>query len=175
MASLRPSGPLPTPGHMPAGSTMAAIYKRGYLIVGVDQSIPLLSFRDPATGEIDGFDVAIARQAAKAIFGNEHAVKLVAITSAQQAGRDTLVSEIPEYTLLIGQARADNRDGLPLGASYLQEASYLMRTRLLPAAAELYRQENARLARSQAKATSIPLIAMIVAVICGIVLFLAQR
>ena len=63
---------------------MAAIFKRGYLIVGVDQSIPLLSFRDPATGEIDGFDVAIARQVAKAIFGNENAVKLVAITSAQR-------------------------------------------------------------------------------------------
>ncbi len=84
VASLRPSGPLPSPGHMPAGSTMAAIYKRGYLIVGVDQSIPLLSFRDPATGQIDGFDVAIARQVAKAIFGNENAVKLVAITSAQR-------------------------------------------------------------------------------------------
>jgi polar amino acid transport system substrate-binding protein len=84
VASLRPSGPLPTPRHMPAGSTMAAIYKRGYLIVGVDQSTPLLSYRDPATGRVDGFNVAIARQVAKAIFGNENAVKLVAITSAQR-------------------------------------------------------------------------------------------
>ena len=84
VASLRPSGPLPDPGHMPAGSTMAAIYKRGYLIVGVDQTTPLLSYRDPATGRVDGFNVAIARQVAKAIFGNENAIKLVAITSAQR-------------------------------------------------------------------------------------------
>jgi polar amino acid transport system substrate-binding protein len=63
---------------------MAAIYKRGYLIVGVDQSTPLLSYRNPTNGRIDGFNVAIARQVAKAIFGNENAIKLVAITSAQR-------------------------------------------------------------------------------------------
>lgn len=84
VASLRPSGPLPAPGQMPAGSTMAAIHQRGYLIVGVDQTTPLLSYRDPATGQVDGFNVAIARQVAKAIFGNENAIKPVAITSAQR-------------------------------------------------------------------------------------------
>src|SRR5262249_23688912 len=36
------------------------------------------------SGRVDGFNVAIARQVAKAIFGNENAVKLVAITSAQR-------------------------------------------------------------------------------------------
>jgi len=84
VASLRPSGPLPAPGHMPAGSTMAAIYKRGHLTVGVDQTTPLLSYLDPATGRIDGFNVAIARQVAKAIFGTENAIKFVAITSAER-------------------------------------------------------------------------------------------
>jgi polar amino acid transport system substrate-binding protein len=84
VSSLRPSNPLPAPGHMPAGSTMAAIYKRGYLIVGVDQTTPLLSYRDPATGRVDGFNVAIARQIAKAIFGSENAIKPVAITSAER-------------------------------------------------------------------------------------------
>ena len=84
VASLRPSSPLPAPRHMPAGSTMAAIYKRGHLTVGVDQTTPLLSYLDPATGRIDGFNVAIARQVAKAIFGNENAIKFVAITSAER-------------------------------------------------------------------------------------------
>jgi len=63
---------------------MAAIYARKHLTVGVDQSTPLLSDLDPATGRIDGFNVAIARQVAKAIFGNENAIKFVAITSAQR-------------------------------------------------------------------------------------------
>jgi polar amino acid transport system substrate-binding protein len=84
VASLRPSGPSPAPGHMPAGSTMAAIYQRGYLIIGIDQTTPLLSYRDPATGQVDGFNVAIARQVAKAIFGTENAVKYVAVTSAER-------------------------------------------------------------------------------------------
>jgi polar amino acid transport system substrate-binding protein len=84
VASLRPSGPLPAPRHMPAGSTMATIYKSGHLTVGVDQTTPLLSYLDPATGRIDGFNVAIVRQIAKAIFGNENAIKFVAITSAQR-------------------------------------------------------------------------------------------
>jgi polar amino acid transport system substrate-binding protein len=84
VASLRPAGPPPAPGHMPAGSTMAAIYQRGYLIIGVDQTTPLLSYRDPATGQVDGFNVAIARQVAQAIFGNENAVRYVAVTSAER-------------------------------------------------------------------------------------------
>jgi polar amino acid transport system substrate-binding protein len=102
VASLRPSGPLPAPGHMPAGSTMAAIQSRKYLIVGVDQTTPLLSYRDPATGLVDGFNVAIVRQVAKAIFGNEDAVKLVAITSAQRQAviQDRTVDIIADPTTI---------------------------------------------------------------------------
>lgn len=87
----------------------------------------------------------------------------------------TLDTEIPEYTMLIGEARADSLDGQPVGASYLQEASYLMRSRLLPAADDLYRRENARLARSYATATGFPVIAVIVGVLCAIVLARVQR
>jgi hypothetical protein len=94
---------------------------------------------------------------------------------ATRSDLTTLVTEIPEYTMLIGEAKADSRDGLPVGASYLQEASYLMRSRLLPAADDLYRQENARLASSYARATEFPVIAVIAAIICAIVLFRAQR
>jgi hypothetical protein len=95
--------------------------------------------------------------------------------AAARADLSTLDSGIPEYTMLIGQARADSRDGLPVGASYLQEASSLMRSRLLPAAGDLYRQENARLAGSYAQATEFPVAAVIVAVLCAIVFFGGQR
>ena len=82
--SLRPSGALPAPGHMPAGSAMAAIARRGYLTVGVDQTIFLTSYRDPLSGQLTGFDVDIARQMAKAIFGSPDRIKFKAITSAQR-------------------------------------------------------------------------------------------
>jgi hypothetical protein len=95
-------------------------------------------------------------------------------TSAAMSGLSTLGTEIPEYTMLIGKAEADSRDGLPVGASYLQEASYLMRGALIPAADGLYRQENARLASSYAKASGFPVIAVIVAVLIAIALFRVQ-
>jgi polar amino acid transport system substrate-binding protein len=88
--SLRPAGPLPPPGHMPAGSPMATIAKHGYLRVGVDQTIDLSSYRDPLTGQLEGFDISVAQQIAQAIFGkpdngdpDEH-IQFKAITSAQR-------------------------------------------------------------------------------------------
>jgi polar amino acid transport system substrate-binding protein len=68
-ASLRP-GPQPAPGAMPPGSTMAAIAERGRLVVGVDQNTELWGFRNPSTGRVEGFDIDLAREIARAIFGD---------------------------------------------------------------------------------------------------------
>lgn len=82
-ASLRP-GPLPSPGAMPAGSTMAAIAERGRLIVGVDQNTYLFGFRDPATGQLEGFDIDIAREIARAIFGDPNRIQLRVVNASQR-------------------------------------------------------------------------------------------
>jgi polar amino acid transport system substrate-binding protein len=66
---LRP-GPLPAPGGMPPGSTMAAIAERGRLIVGVDQNTNPFGFRNPSSGLLEGFDVDVAREIARSIFGD---------------------------------------------------------------------------------------------------------
>jgi polar amino acid transport system substrate-binding protein len=85
VASLRPSGSLPRPGAMPAGSTMAKIVARGRLIAGVSQNTYLFGFRDATTGEIKGFDVDIVKEVATAIFGDwQNHVQFVAVTSAQR-------------------------------------------------------------------------------------------
>jgi polar amino acid transport system substrate-binding protein len=84
LASLPPTGPLPSPGHMPPRSTMARIYQRGYLIAGVDQTIYLDSYRDPLTDQLEGFDIDVARQIAQAIFGSPDRIEFRAITSAQR-------------------------------------------------------------------------------------------
>ncbi|MHC9293246.1 glutamate ABC transporter substrate-binding protein [Mycobacterium sp. LTG2003] len=68
-ASLRP-GPAPTPGAMPPGSTMAAIAQRGRLIVGVDQNTYLFGFRNPSSRQLEGFDIDVAREIARDIFGD---------------------------------------------------------------------------------------------------------
>ncbi|MFD3545468.1 hypothetical protein ACFWUW_07570 [Streptomyces sp. NPDC058655] len=58
----------------------------------------------------------------------------------------TLLGEqLPRYTGLIEQARATNRQGLPLGGAYLRYANEQMTTQLLPAAQRLYEAETGRL------------------------------
>ena len=86
-----------------------------------------------------------------------------------------LSTELPVYTGLVETARADNRLGLPVGAAYLAEASQLMRSRLLPAADALYRQENARLAAVYGQATGLPVLGVVVALIAAVVLVGVQR
>ena len=88
-ASLRP-GPQPAPGAMPPGSTMANILARGRLIVGVDQSTNLFGSRNPATGQLEGFDVDLARELARSIFGDPNQVDLRVVTAAQ---RETALQE----------------------------------------------------------------------------------
>jgi polar amino acid transport system substrate-binding protein len=63
-ASLRPFGT-----KAEADAAVADIRARGRLIVGLDIGSNLFSFRDPITGEITGFDVDIAGEIARDIFG----------------------------------------------------------------------------------------------------------
>jgi polar amino acid transport system substrate-binding protein len=82
-ASLRP-GPLPSPGAMPPGSTMAAIEERGRLIVGVDQNTFMFGFRDPSSGQLEGFDIDLAREIARAIFGDPDRIELQVVDAGQR-------------------------------------------------------------------------------------------
>lgn len=68
----------------------------------------------------------------------------------------TLNQQVPVYAGLIETARANNRQGFPVGASYLREASELMRAEILPAAHDLYRIDTGRLAEEQDEAKSFP-------------------
>jgi hypothetical protein len=89
----------------------------------------------------------------------------------------TLSADLPVYTGEMQTARADNRLGLPLGAAYLQEASRLMRGKLLPAARNISAEANARLAGASDRATGLPLalLLLVAAVIVGFALYRAQR
>jgi len=82
-ASLRP-GPLPSPGAMPAGSTMAEIEARGRLIVGVDQNTYYFGYRDPGSVELKGFDVDLAREIARRIFGDPDRIDLQVVDAKQR-------------------------------------------------------------------------------------------
>jgi len=79
-ASLRPAGP-PV---VTAGSFMAKIRARGFLIAGVGQTTFHFGYLNPLDGKIEGFDIDIVRAIAAAIFGNPDKVEFRAVTSAQR-------------------------------------------------------------------------------------------
>jgi polar amino acid transport system substrate-binding protein len=78
-ASLRPF-----PDRAQAADAVANIKNRGRLIVGLDIGSNLFSFRDPITGEITGFDVDIAGEVARDIFGSPSQVEYRILSSADR-------------------------------------------------------------------------------------------
>ncbi|MGZ8803045.1 MAG: glutamate ABC transporter substrate-binding protein [Mycobacterium sp.] len=67
-----------------ADDAVANIRARGRLIVGLDIGSNLFSFRDPITGEITGFDVDIAGEIARDIFGTPSQVEYRILSSADR-------------------------------------------------------------------------------------------
>ncbi len=102
------------------------------------------------------------------------ALTLEAGTVVAPDALQTLSSQLPIYTGLVETARANNRQGFPVGAAYLREASGLMRSKLLPAAEQLYKAENARLNTEQAAATAFPIGEVVLLLITVALLFAAQ-
>jgi polar amino acid transport system substrate-binding protein len=78
-ASLRPFS-----NRAEADAAVANIKARGRLIVGLDIGSNLFSFRDPITGEITGFDVDIAGEIARDIFGTPSQVEYRILSSADR-------------------------------------------------------------------------------------------
>ena len=53
------------------GATLDAIKKKGKIAIGVKQNVPLIGLKNPVTGDLQGFDIEIAKIVARAIFGTD--------------------------------------------------------------------------------------------------------
>ncbi|HKS46511.1 MAG TPA: hypothetical protein VJT49_15640 [Amycolatopsis sp.] len=73
----------------------------------------------------------------------------------------TLSQQLPQYAGVVETARANNRQGLPVGGSYQGEATHLLRATLLPAAQELYRAEAGRVDTDQDRAGAFPVVELL--------------
>ncbi|MER6994937.1 hypothetical protein [Streptomyces sp. NPDC000410] len=105
-------------------------------------------------------------------------VKAAATTDvSSDSGRSiaALNEQLPRYTGLIERARANNRQGLPLGGAYLRYANQQMTTELLPAAQQLYDAETARLDADQEDAQLWPFLSLAIGVVALGGLVWAQR
>jgi len=98
------------------------------------------------------------------------------ITRSPEVGSalSTLSGQLPVYTGLVETARTHNRQGNPVGAAYLREASGLMRAQLLPAAQDLYRAETANVVRDQDSAGGGPWSELLLGLVALVTLGLAQ-
>jgi hypothetical protein len=102
-------------------------------------------------------------------------------TLARQAGGSaqtraavgTLATQLPVYSGLVETARTNNRQGFPVGAAYLRQASTLMREQLLPAAGRLYEVEARRLNGDYRSGVSTGTLLVVIAVVCAMLGLLA--
>ncbi|PRQ10588.1 ABC transporter [Corynebacterium sp. 13CS0277] len=118
-----PHGTLPPDGRTPK-ERVPRIVQRGFVLVGVNQSQNLLSFRDPVTGELQGFEVDIAREIARDIFGDPTKVEFRFVDAGdyQQAldqGRVDMVLRSMSIT-------AERQERMAFSAPYLSSAKQLM-------------------------------------------------
>lgn len=80
-----------TASNTPAGSSnsgagavspdVKAIKDRGTLKVGVKEDVPKFGYKDPKTGQIDGFEIDLARAMAKKIVGDSSKLQLTGVNA----------------------------------------------------------------------------------------------
>jgi hypothetical protein len=92
-----------------------------------------------------------------------------ATAGATDADTRTAMAEISAqlsaYTGLVESARANNRQGFPIGSGYLREASSLMRTALLPGAERIFTGNLSTLDEGQRSVGSAPTIGLALLVV----------
>ncbi|WP_101832823.1 transporter substrate-binding domain-containing protein [Frankia canadensis] len=76
------AAPGPTPGPSP-DPDVAAVVRRGYLRVGVRSDAAPFGSLQPGTGRLEGFEVDVANQVGRALFGADGRVRLRPVTTAQ--------------------------------------------------------------------------------------------
>ncbi|MFK3984619.1 transporter substrate-binding domain-containing protein [Micromonospora sp. NPDC050397] len=105
VASPRPAGavePAPTPSPvnppdcdarrslLPDPTAPARYVQQGYIRAGVDQTMTRMTYRHPATGEFQGFDIDLLYEIAKALFPGKdpkETLRFVVVTSAERQAR----------------------------------------------------------------------------------------
>jgi polar amino acid transport system substrate-binding protein len=115
-----------------AGSTMAAIKKRGYLIVGTSGDARLWGARNPVNGKIEGYDVDVAARVARALGLNpaRTVYKVLAIADRVPALKSRTVDLVAERMTIScdrwqGSA-ADPTSYVNLSTPYYTAAARLM-------------------------------------------------
>lgn len=103
------------------------IVKRGRLIVGIDQSSNLLSFRDPISGALEGFDVDIAREIARDMLGSPDRIEFRLLTSARRV--EALRRGDVDVIVKTMSITCDRREDITFSAPYFQAQQRILAVR----------------------------------------------
>jgi hypothetical protein len=85
-----------------------------------------------------------------------------------------ITQTMPVYAGLIENARANNRQGFPVGSAYLRKASKTMRNGMLPAARDLYKIEAQHLTTSYRAGVSSATMLAVALAGCALLMLLAR-
>ncbi|MEO8696993.1 MAG: glutamate ABC transporter substrate-binding protein [Acidimicrobiales bacterium] len=80
------------PPQFAAGTAMATIQSKGKLVVGTKFDQPLFGLKNPTNGQVEGFDVEVAKIVARAIFGSDITNK-VEYQEATSKVRETVIQD----------------------------------------------------------------------------------
>jgi polar amino acid transport system substrate-binding protein len=83
-ASFAPTTSTLVPGVVAAGTYMDKIHQRGHLVAGVSADTLLFGYRNPFSGQLEGFDIDMVRAVAKEIFGDPNKISFKVLTYAQR-------------------------------------------------------------------------------------------
>jgi polar amino acid transport system substrate-binding protein len=86
-------------GTIPNDKFMKKIRARKYLVAGVSADTLLFGFRNPFSGQLEGFDIDMVRAVANEIFGNPNKISYKVLTYAQripalQSGAVDIVADV---------------------------------------------------------------------------------
>ncbi|WP_406126424.1 hypothetical protein [Streptomyces sp. NBC_00989] len=115
-----------------------------------------------ASGYLAGPDETTATRSQYELDIRTAAQKLVTAAANTDPGSSSaaLIKELnerlPQYKGLVESARANNRQGFPVGGAYLRAANDTMQNQMLPKAEKLYKAENLRLSADYGNATPYP-------------------
>lgn len=112
------------PDNRSPGERVPEIISRGRLIVGIDQSQNLLSFRNTITGELQGFEVDIAKEIAADIFGNPTKIEFRYVDSANWI--DSLESHQIDMAIRTLSITRDRQDQVFFSTPYLKGSTKIL-------------------------------------------------
>lgn len=111
---------------MTAGDARSTLLRDDTLTVGVDQTTYLMGFRDPFSGQLEGFDIEIARAIASDVMGDSSRINFVTMSSDER--ESSLENGEVDMVVRTMTMNCDRWDRVNFSSEYLNAGQQLLVT-----------------------------------------------